>query len=281
MCLLLASLPACTTSDVLEIRPPAPSAAPSDRYAAIVVDARDGRALFAANANDPRYPASLTKMMTLYLLFEEMEAGRAGLDTRIPVSAFAASRPPTRIGFRAGQSIAVRDAIPALIVKSANDVAVAVAEFIAGSEQAFADRMTARARALGMASTTFRNASGLPHAGQRSTAADMMRLSLALRRRFPEHYHHFSLRSFAYNGQNIRSHNRLIGAVAGVDGIKTGYIRASGFNVATSVNHDGRSLVIVVMGGKTAAERNEHVADLIRYYLPRASRGPEARAALR
>ena len=259
----------CTTQAVMQPRTVQPLE--SEKYAAIVVDANTGRVLYDRNASQPRYPASLTKMMTLYMLFEAIDEGRMGFDSAIPVSAYAARKPPSKIGFRAGQAIDARSAILALCVRSANDVAAAVAEHLGGSEERFAAMMTAKARTLGMRSTTFRNASGLPDDGQRTTAHDMAILALALRKRFPHHYHFFSNREFAYAGKTIRGHNDLLGRVPGVDGLKTGYIRASGFNLATSAGRGGRRIVAVVMGGKSAASRNAHMEELIDMYLPRAA----------
>lgn len=233
------------------------------RYASIVVDVATGEVLHASNADATRYPASLTKMMTLYMVFEALEQGRLSLDQRLPVSAHAASMPPSKLGLPAGGGIAVRDAILALIVRSANDVAAVVAEALGGSESAFARQMTEKARALGMTSTTFRNASGLPDRGQVSTARDLATLSLRVMRDFPQHYHYFSTQSFTYGSQTHSSHNRLVRNYGGADGMKTGYIRASGFNVATSAVRDGRRIVAVVMGGRTAQSRDAHMADLL------------------
>lgn len=270
--LVLALLVAgCSTSEVL--RPTAAVAPlPNEKYAAIVVNADSGRVLYEYESDAPRYPASLTKMMTVYLMFEALDSGRMRLDTPIPVSAYAASRPPTKIGFKPGQSIDARSAILALCVKSANDVATAVAEHLGGTEANFARMMTAEARRLGMRSTTFRNASGLPDPGQVTTARDMATLAVALRERFPHHYHYFSNRSFTYAGKRIEGHNDLLGTVPGVDGLKTGYIRASGFNLATSILRGGRRYVAVVMGGKTGAKRNAHMIELIEAYVPDPSR---------
>jgi D-alanyl-D-alanine carboxypeptidase len=266
---LLLVVSGCTTTSVL-----APPVQPlqNERYAAIVVDARTGQALYEAAADEPRFPASLTKMMTVLMLFEALDAGFVTPTSEIPVSAFAAAKPPTKIGFRPGQTIDVHSAILALNIRSANDVAAAVGEYIAGSEPQFAAMMTQRARQLGMRSTTFRNASGLPDPDQRTTARDMAVLSMALRRYYPHHYHYFSNREFSFAGNTIRGHNDLIGRVPGVDGIKTGYIRASGFNLATSVSIGGRQIVAVVMGGENARARNAHMEALIEAYLPRASR---------
>ena len=249
----------------------APAAA-NERYAAIVYDANSGKTLFARHADARRYPASLTKMMTLYLLFEELEAERLTLSSRLPVSANAARQAPSKLGLKAGSSIKVEDAILALTTKSANDAAVVVAEKIGGSVSGFAARMNRTARALGMSGTTFRNPHGLPDSGQFTTARDMVLLARALQDRFPAHYKYFATSSFTYRGTRYRNHNRLLGAVAGVDGIKTGYTRASGFNLATNVPRDGRHLIAVVMGGRTGASRNAHMRDLIAEYLPKASR---------
>lgn len=263
-------LASCTTQSVMNT---AVTPIRSDKYAAIVVDANTGRVLFEKDSRQPRYPASLTKMMTLFMLFEALDEGRVTLDTQIPVSAYAAKRPPSKIGFKPGQSIDVRSAILALCIRSANDVAAAVGEYLGGTEERFAAMMTAKARSLGMQGTTFRNASGLPDEAQRTTAHDMAILGMTLRKRFPHHYHYFGNREFAYAGRVIRGHNDLLGRVAGVDGLKTGYIRASGFNLATSVGRGGRRIVAVVMGGETAKARNAHMEELIEHYLPRASAG--------
>jgi len=268
--LILALLAGCSTSASLDLAPIAVPTSP--KYAALVIDAGKGTVLYQVNADAERYPASLTKMMTLYMLFEAMESGQVTRDTLIPVSDYAARRPPTKIGFRHGQSIDVDSAIRALVVKSANDVATAVGEYLGGSEEQFAAMMTAKARAIGMRSTVFRNASGLPDDAQRTTARDMAVLGLTLRRRFPAQYAYFSNQSFSYRGKTIRGHNELLSSVQGVDGIKTGYIRASGFNIVTSVRRDGRRLLVVVMGGDSARQRNANVEALIERYLPQATR---------
>ena len=242
------------------------------RYAAYVIDANTGQVLFSRNADARRYPASLTKMMTIYLIFEAMEAGRISENTRVPFSRNAASEPPTKLGVKAGGSITVQTAIRALVTRSANDVSTAVAELIGGSEAEFARMMTAKARQLGMNNTQFRNAHGLPNAQQYTTARDMAILGIALREHFPKQYSYFATRSFTHGKQRISTHNRLLGRIEGVDGIKTGYIRASGFNLVSSVRSNGRSVVAVVMGGQSARSRDDHMAALIREHLPRASR---------
>ena len=241
------------------------------KYAAIVIDANSGKTLFASSADAARYPASLTKMMTLYMVFEAMAAGKITKNSRVRFSAQAAARPPTKLGVKAGGSITVEQAIYALVTKSANDVATAVAETLGGTEENFARMMTSKARRLGMTSTTFRNASGLPDPGQRTTARDMATLGLALREHYPSQYAYFSTRSFTFGKSRMANHNKLLGRVKGVDGIKTGYIRASGFNLVTSVSDGNRRLVAVVMGGQSGRSRDDHMAALIRTHLPKAT----------
>ncbi len=245
------------------------------RYASMVVDARTGTILHADAPDRWVYPASLTKIMTLYMLFDALERGRLTMETPLPVSARAAAQPPSKFGLRVGQRIKVRDAIMGLVTKSANDVAVVVAEAISGSESRFAQQMTQRARDMGLRSTTFRNASGLPNAQQKTTARDMIRLAIAIQRDFPQYYGLFATQSFSYAGKRYRNHNRLLESYGGTDGIKTGYIRASGFNLAASVERDGRRLVAVVFGGKTSKSRNAHMAELLdQGFVDAARRGP-------
>ncbi|MFN3744873.1 MAG: serine hydrolase [Hyphomicrobiaceae bacterium] len=241
------------------------------RYAAFVVDANTGRVLHAANADARRFPASLTKLMTLYLVFEQMEAGRLTAATPIRISAQAAAVPPSKLGLDPGESIPLGAAIRALVTKSANDVAVAVAEHISGSEEAFARAMTAKARQLGMHATVFRNAHGLPDPDQVTTARDMVTLSLALYDHFPRHSRVFATRQFTYAGAAYRNHNTMLGSFEGMEGIKTGYTRASGFNLSASVRRDGRHVVAVVMGGRTAAARNAQMRTLLTRGLARAN----------
>ncbi len=250
----------------------APSSAAKDsKYAAIVIDANTGKVLHSTNADSRRYPASLTKMMTLYLTFEALSRGKINKNTKVVFSKNAAAEPPTKIGVKAGNSITVETAILSLITRSANDASTALGEMIGGSEENFARMMTARARSLGMKGTVFRNANGLPNTGQFTTARDMATLGIALREHFPQYYDYFSTRSFAYGRQRIANHNRLLGRVRGVDGIKTGYTRASGFNLVSSVQDGNRSLVAVVMGGSSGASRDNQMAELIKTYLPRGS----------
>jgi len=237
--------------------------APKPRYAAIVVDAATGEVLHAEHPDDLRYPASLTKMMTLFMIFEAIDRKRIGFDTAWKVSAFAAGQSPTKLGLQAGRTVSVRDVVLGLVTKSANDAAVVAAENLAGSEPEFAQQMTQRARRLGMARTTFRNASGLPHPEQRSTAADLARLSRALVRSFPHHYHLFSTSSFTHAGVTHHNHNRFMQWYDGADGLKTGYIHASGFNLAASATRSGRRLIGVVMGGPSSGWRDERMGEVM------------------
>jgi D-alanyl-D-alanine carboxypeptidase len=242
-------------------------------FAAIVVDAKTGKALFAADAKEPRHPASITKVMTLYLLFEQLERGAMTMDTRLRVSEHAASMAPTKLGLDPGDTIPVGDAIKAVVTKSANDMAVAIAEAIGGSEDAFAEMMTRKAHALGMSDTTFVNASGLPDDGQITTAYDLAILARAIQERFPRYYPLFATRSFYYGGVAMRNHNHLLGRIEGMDGIKTGYTRASGFNLMTNVRRDGRHIVAVVLGGSSAGGRDRIMANLIEDHVTEASAG--------
>ncbi len=241
----------------------ASAAQANPRYAGIVVDLENGEVLYSENADAPRYPASLTKMMTLYLTFEALENGDLGLNQALPVSAQAAAMPATKLWLSAGSTIPVDTAIRALAVRSANDVAVVLSESLGGSEQQFARMMTEKARELGMTATTFRNASGLPDDQQMTTARDMLTLSVRVIQDFPQYYHYFGLQEFTYRGTRHTSHNRLVGSYPGADGLKTGFIRASGFNVATTAVHDGRRMVAVVMGGFSASSRDTHMANLL------------------
>ncbi|SFP88556.1 D-alanyl-D-alanine carboxypeptidase [Nitrosomonas cryotolerans] len=233
------------------------------RYASIVIDENTNQVLHEFRADASRYPASLTKMMTLYLLFEAMKQGKMTLDSRMEVSTHAASMPQTNISLRRGDAISVREAILALIVRSANDVAAVVAEALGDTEANFARMMTDKARKLGMHATTFRNASGLPNGEQKTTARDMATLSARLMKDFPQHYHYFSTQSFSYKGTTYKSHNRMVRNTPGVDGLKTGYIRASGFNMATSAKRGNRRVIAVVMGGQTGTSRDQHMAELL------------------
>jgi len=252
-----------------------PSPASAAQYAGVVIDAKTGKTLYSHRADARQAPASLTKMMTLSMLFEAMDQGAVSKSTRIPVSKRAAAMQPSKLGVPAGGSVSAEQAILALVTRSANDIAAAVGEYLGGSESKFAEMMTRKARSLGMSQTTFKNASGLPAAGQLTTARDMATLGIALREHFPRHYGYFATRSFKYGKQRIGNHNRLLGVVSGVDGIKTGYTRASGFNLVSSVQRDGRSIVAVVLGGKSGKSRNQQMASLIKAHMPKASTGAD------
>ncbi len=249
------------------------AATANERYAAFVIDALNGKVLFARNADATRYPASLTKVMTIYILFEEMQAGRLRPDSRFTASQNAANQAPSKIGIKAGETITVDQAIRFLVTKSANDVAVVVAENVSGSVSAFAARMTRTAKAMGMSSTNFANPHGLPNAAQPTTARDMATMAIQTMRRFPQYYGYFQTRSSTWKGTTFGNHNKLLGSVAGVDGLKTGYIRASGFNLVSSMRRDGRHIVGVVMGGRTGASRDAHMRDLLETHIKTASRG--------
>ncbi len=240
-------------------------------YADIVVDANSGAVLHATNPDARRHPASLTKIMTLYLLFEQLDAGKLKLDTPLKVSAEASGQSPTKLGLKPGSTLAVEDAIKGMVTRSANDAAAVVAEAIAGSEDDFARLMTRKAQALGMNNTVYKNASGLPDDNQITTARDQSTLGRAIQERFPRYYKYFSIRSFTFRGESISNHNHLLGKVEGVDGIKTGYINASGFNLVTSVHRGNRYLVAVVMGGSSGGSRDARMRELINDKIALAS----------
>lgn len=232
-------------------------------FAALVLEASTGEVLFQDDADSLRHPASLTKMMTLYLTFDALSNGQLRLSDRMPVSAHAQSMSPTKLGVREGQTLKVEDAILGLVTQSANDAAVVLAETLGGSESAFAQKMTQKARQLGMSKTIFRNASGLPDDDQVTTARDLATLALALQRNQSEYYHYFSTPVFAYGGRKLRNHNHLMERYAGMDGIKTGYINASGYNLVASAVRDGHRLVGVVFGGASTTSRDAKMAALL------------------
>jgi D-alanyl-D-alanine carboxypeptidase len=240
-------------------------------FSSLVVDANTGKVLQNTNGDALRHPASLTKIMTLYLLFEKLEAGQISLASPLRVSAHASRQAPSKLNLSSGDTINVENAIKAIVTKSANDVAVVIAENLAGDEPSFARRMTQKARALGMKNTTYLNASGLPNPDQWTTARDQVLLGRAIRDRFPRYYGYFSTRSFVFKGNTIRNHNRLLGRVEGVDGIKTGYIRASGFNLVTSLKRDGRYVVAAIFGGRSGRARDAQMATLVEKYTVLAS----------
>ena len=240
-------------------------------YAAIVVDDNTAQVLHQDNIDEPRHPASLTKIMTLYLLFEQIDAGKLKLDSPLAVSDFAASQHPTKLHLKPGSTLMVEDAIKGIVTRSANDAAVVVAEAIGGSEDDFAKLMTAKAHALGMAGTTYVNASGLPADEQITTARDQALLGRAIQARFPIYYRYFSTVSFRFRGKDIHNHNALLGQVEGVDGIKTGYTEASGYNLVVNLRRGDRHIVAVVLGGTSNAKRDARMRELIDEYLPMAS----------
>jgi len=243
---------------------------PGTATAAIAVDGATGHVIWGMNEHAPRHPASVTKVMTLYLLFEQLEKGKMSLDDEIPISAHAAAQSPSKLGLPPGKTIRVEDAIKSIVTKSANDIAVAVAEAIGGTESEFAEEMTRKAHALGMTHTLYRNASGLPNNEQITTAYDLAILGRDIQARFPRYYRYFSLHEFAWHGQRIHNHNHLMDRVEGMDGIKTGYTAASGFNLLSSVKRDGHYLISVVMGGKSAPSRDAYMERLIETHLDKA-----------
>ena len=259
------------SSDGADARRRHATASYSPAYSAIVIDANSGAVLHSSNPDALRRPASLTKIMTLYMLFERLESGKFKLDTPLPVSSHAEDQEPTKLDLEEGQTIKVEDAIKGMITRSANDAAVVVAEAIGGSEEEFARMMTAKAHALGMSRTVYKNANGLPNDAQVTTARDQAILGRAIQERFPTYYKYFQTRSFVFRGETIGNHNRLLGSVEGVDGIKTGYTRASGFNLVTSVHRSNRYVVAVVLGGASAGARDARMRQLVSEYVPQAS----------
>jgi D-alanyl-D-alanine carboxypeptidase len=274
----LAALAWTTQADAAKPkRHPAPHIARS--YSSIVIDAATGAVLQEDNADAQKYPASLTKMMTLYMIFEALDAGKLTLGTRLPVSSHSASQSPTKLGLEAGEQVAVRDVILGLVTKSANDAAATAAEALGGTEEHFGELMTQRARRLGMANTTFRNASGLPDPGQTTTARDLARLSRALIYDFPHHYRYFSTPEFVYAGRRHPNHNRLMTWYDGADGIKTGFINAAGFNLAASAVRDNKRLIGVVLGGPSPVARDQYMGKLLDAGFARVNGSPEIREA--
>ena len=239
-------------------------ASANPRYASIILEESSGKILFSRNADKQLRPASLTKIMTLYLMFEALQQKKVTMDTRMKVSRVAASRSPSKLYLKPGHTITVKNAILALVTKSANDVATVVAEHLgSGSEREFARKMTRKAKSLGMSRTIFRNASGLPHSSQYSTARDMARLGMAVRRDFPQYFHYFSRTQFNWNGRKFKNHNRLLKIFRGTDGIKTGYTNAAGFNLVATAERNGVRLIGVVFGGKTGRSRDKHMVSIL------------------
>ena len=251
------------------------------KHAVLIVDANTGRVIYQSSADDLRYPASLAKLMTLYIVFELIEQGRLSYRTKIRFSANAVAAQPSKLDVEEGTEISLLDAIKALVTKSCNDVAVAVAEHIAGSEIRFAQMMTQKARQLGMQATTYRNASGLPDPEQVTTARDMITLALRLQDDFPQHYPLFATRTFTYNGDTYRNHNTMLFSYEGSDGLKTGYTRASGFNLVASVRRGRKHVVGAVFGGATASLRNAAMRTYLNIGLMKASNEKTRKAAPR
>lgn len=250
------------------------------KYAGIVVDAKSGKILYEEQADSKRYPASVAKVMTLYVLFQELQAGNLNLSTKMTVSRHAASAVPTKLGLRAGSTISVEDAIKALVTLSANDMARVIAEHISGTESKFAERMTTTARAMGMRNTTYRNASGLPDGGQITTVRDQAILGIAIYQHFPQYYEYFQTTSFRFGGKTYGNHNRVLGYMGAVDGIKTGYINAAGSNLLTAARKDNRHIVVVAFGFNSAASRDEKVRQLVSSYLSKGRRGDYLQTAM-
>jgi D-alanyl-D-alanine carboxypeptidase len=250
------------------------------KYAGIVVDAKSGKILYEEQADSRRYPASVAKVMTLYVLFQELQAGNLSLNSKMTVSSHAAAAVPTKLGLRAGATISVEDAIKALVTLSANDMARVIAEHISGTEAKFAERMTATARALGMGSTTYRNASGLPDGGQLTTVRDQAILAIAVYQHFPNYYEFFQTRSFSYGKKTYGNHNRVLGYMGAVDGIKTGFINAAGSNLMTAARKDNRHVVVIAFGFNSAAARDEKVRQLVNTYFNKGRSGGYLQTAM-
>ena len=256
----------------LAVAVPAEAASVPRKYAGIVIDAKSGKVLYESAADAARYPASVTKVMTLYVLFQELTAGNISLSTKMTVSKHAAAAVPTKLGLKAGSKITVENAIKAIVTLSANDMARVIAEHISGSESKFAERMTATARALGMSRTTYRNASGLPDSRQVTTVRDQALLGVAIYQHFPKYYEYFQTRSFSYGKRTYGNHNRLLGE-RGVDGIKTGYTNASGYNLLTAARADGRHIVVAAFGFDKSGSRDAKVRELVKKYADKGRKG--------
>ena len=249
------------------------------KYASIIINENTDKIYFQKNADTMNYPASLTKIMTLYMIFDELKKNKIKMNTKFKVSKRASLRPPSKLGLKTGQTISVRNAILALVTKSANDVATVVAENLGKTESKFAKKMTKMAKKIGMKRTIFKNASGLPNRGQLSTARDMAKLAKMIRKNFPEYFHFFKKKTFRYNGIEFRNHNNLLGSFNGTDGVKTGYTNASGFNLVASVERNGQRIIGVVFGGKTAKKRDIHMVSLLNKFFLTRSNKPLVRMA--
>tara|TARA_B100001057_G_C22830588_1_gene943258 strand:- start:501 stop:1703 length:1203 start_codon:yes stop_codon:yes gene_type:complete len=237
------------------------------KYASIIINEKSGKVYHSINADTRNYPASLTKIMTIYMIFEKLKNKKIKMNTKLKVSKRASKQPPSKLGLYPGQKITVKQAILALVTKSANDVATVVAENFENTERRFAYKMTRKAKSIGLTHTIFKNASGLPNKGQLSTARDMAKLAIAIRKNFPDFFYFFNKKSFVFNGIEYRNHNNLLGSYFGTDGIKTGYTNASGFNLVASVERNGQRIVGVVFGGKTARTRDKHMVKLLNKFI--------------
>ena len=237
------------------------------KYASIIMNEKSGKVYHSINADTRNYPASLTKIMTIYMIFEKLKNKKIKMNTKLKVSKRASRQPPSKLGLYPGQKITVKQAILALVTKSANDVATVVAENLEKTERRFAYKMTKKAKSIGLTRTIFKNASGLPNRGQLSTARDMAKLGVAIRKNFPEFFYFFNKKTFVFNGIEYRNHNNLLGSYFGTDGIKTGYTNASGFNLVASVERNGQRIIGVVFGGKTARTRDKHMVKLLNKFI--------------
>jgi len=249
------------------------------KYASFIINENTKRIYHNANADTRNYPASLTKIMTLYLVFDALKSKKISMNSKFKVSKRATRQPPSKLNLSAGSNITVKNAILALVTKSANDVATVIAENLGKSERNFAKLMTRKAKKLGMTRTTFRNASGLPNRGQLSTARDMATLGIAIRKNHPKFFKLFKTKSFIYKGIKYTNHNNLLGSYSGTDGIKTGYTNASGFNLVASVERNGQRIIGVVFGGKKARSRDKHMVTLLNKYFKTSLSKPLVRIA--
>ena len=249
------------------------------KYASFIINENTKRIYHNANADTRNYPASLTKIMTLYLVFDALKSKKISMNSKFKVSKRATRQPPSKLNLSAGSNITVKNAILALVTKSANDVATVIAENLGKSERNFARLMTRKAKKLGMTRTTFRNASGLPNRGQLSTARDMATLGIAIRKNHPKFFKLFKTKSFIYKGIKYTNHNNLLGSYSGTDGIKTGYTNASGFNLVASVERNGQRIIGVVFGGKKARSRDKHMVTLLNKYFKTSLSKPLVRIA--
>jgi len=249
------------------------------KYASIIMNEKTGKIYHSINADTRNYPASLTKIMTIYMIFDKLQKNKISMQTKLKVSRRASLQPPSRLGLHPGQTISVKQAILSLVTKSANDVATVVAENFEKTERKFAYEMTKKAKSIGLTRTIFKNASGLPNKGQLSTARDMAKLAIIIKKKFPEYFYFFNKKSFVFKGIEYRNHNNLLGSYFGTDGIKTGYTNASGFNLVASVERNGQRIIGVVFGGRTARSRDKHMIKLLNKFISTKIKTPLIRTA--